>query len=266
MDQPSTLLPADWNIPSKLRDRLGTSAGRQRLLAADGHLLLVLHAAPGADEIGRRGRFFWRDPAGTWRTAPTSDRVTYALQNMSKNTRLAIEELERADETADEARDFFELLDRITPLARATRHLHDVLQQARETVGEDRDLIVVRDQAYDLLRRVELLHDDARNGLDYAVARQGEQLAEISYQMSVATHRLNVMAAFFFPFAVLSAIFGMNLHHGLEKWDDANGPLPLLVVIGSAAMCGVILTAFVTRPARRPQRPAQSASNSNAKR
>jgi CorA-like Mg2+ transporter protein len=266
MDQPSTLLPPDWSIPSKLRDRLGTSAGRQRLLAADGHFLIVLHAAPGADEIGRRGRFFWRDPNGAWHTAPTADRVA-SLADHVEEYRLAIEELERADEAAGEARDFFELLDRITPLVRATRHLHDVLQQARESVSDDRDLIVVRDQASDLLRRVEILHDDSRNGLDYAIARQGEQLAEMSYQMSVATHRLNVLAAFFFPFVVLSAVFGLNLHHGLESWDESNRPWPLLIVIGSAALCGMILTAFVTRPARRPPRHARnSAANPAAKR
>jgi hypothetical protein len=261
MDQPSTLLPPEWNITPKLRDRLGTSAGRQRLLSADGHLLLVLHAAPGADEVGRRGRFFWRDIDGTWRIAPASGAIR-SIADHVEEYRLAIETLERADETATEARDFFELLDRITPLARATRHLHDVLQQARETVNDDRELIVMRDQASDLLRRVEILHDDSRNGLDYAIARQGEQLAEISYQMSVATHRLNVLAAFFFPFAVLSAIFGLNLHHGLESWDDSNRPLPLLVVIGGAALCGAILTAFVTRPARRPQRLVSNGTTS----
>ena len=69
MQPDSTSIPADWNIPDKLRDRLGPSAGRQRLLVEDGHLLIVLHAATGADEIGRRGRFFWRNPDGDWRAS-----------------------------------------------------------------------------------------------------------------------------------------------------------------------------------------------------
>ena len=160
-------------------------------------------------------------------------------------------------------RDYFELLDRLAPVARATRNLYGVLQQARETVADDRELIVVRDQGSDLTRRTELLNEDARNGLEFAIAWQAEQQAEISHRMSVAAHRLNLLVAFFFPIATLMAIFGTNLHHGLEPWDQANGPLPLLALIAAGLFCGVILTGFVTRPTRRPQRNPQSNSSSS---
>jgi hypothetical protein len=226
-------------------------------LEAEGHLILVLHAAPGADEIGRRGRFFWRDPSGQWRGAPKTDRVATLAEHMDEYE-AAIAALEHAEEAAQEARDYFELLDSITPLSRATRNLYDVLQQARETVADDREVIVVRDQAYDLTRRVDLLHEDARNGLEFAIAWQAEQQAEMSHQMSVAAHRLNVLAAFFFPIVTLMAIFGANLQHGLEGWDKLNGPLPLIVVLAAGLLCGVVLTGFVTRPARRPTRNADS--------
>src|SRR5436190_817368 len=181
----ASLLPTDWSIPVKLRDRLGSTAGRQRLLLEDGHLLLVLHAAPGADEIGRRGRFFWRDINGNWRAAPDTDRVTTLREHLAEYER-EIEQLEHAEDGATQARDYFELLDRLAPLARATRNLYGVLQQARETVADDREIIVVRDHASDLTRRTELLQEDSRNGLEFAIAWQAEQQAEISYRMSVA--------------------------------------------------------------------------------
>jgi hypothetical protein len=259
MNRDSTLLPADWSIPDKLRDRLGATAGRQRILLEDGHLLLVLHAVPGADEIGRRGRFFWREPGGNWRAASATDQVASIEQHLAEYGR-AIEQLEHAEDDAADARDFFELLDHLTPLTRATRNMYSVLQQAREGVPDDRELIVVRDQASDLTRRAELLQEDSRNGLEFAIAWQAEQQAESSYQMSVAAHRLNLLVAFFFPIATLMAIFGTNLKTGLETWNEATGPLPLVALIVAGLLCGVILTGFVTRPTRRPTRSLQSKS------
>ncbi|HEY3395781.1 MAG TPA: hypothetical protein VGK58_23970, partial [Lacipirellulaceae bacterium] len=105
------------------------------------------------------------------------------------------------------------------------------------------------------------------NGLDFAIAWQAEQQAESSYQMSVATHRLNLLVAFFFPIATATAIFGANLDHGLKEWDDVSGPLPLLVVLGAGLVAGLILTSFVARPTERPRRDIRSSSEkSSAKR
>jgi len=266
MAHESTLLPADWSVPAALRNRLGTIAGRQRMLDGDGHLVLVLHAPPAADDTQRRGRFFWRAPDGTWRAAPKAERVATLEQHLGEY-RAAIEQLEQAEDVAREARDYFELLDRLAPLTRATRNMYETLQQAREAVREDRQLIVARDQAYDLTRRTDLLYADAKNGLDFAVAWQAEQQAESSYQMSVATHRLNLLVAFFFPIATLMTVFGANLRHGLEGWDQSSAPLPLAATLAAGLFCGFLLTGFVTRPARRPQRDLQSkSSNSPTKR
>jgi hypothetical protein len=254
MNKPeSTLLPADWNVPVQLRKRLGATAGRQRVLDGEGHLILVLHAPPGADETGRRGRFFWRDPDGNWRAAPKAERVANIDAHLNEY-RAAIEQLEQAEDDAREIRDYFELLDRLAPLARATRNMYETLQQARETVQDDRHLIVARDHAYELTRRADLLYADAKNALEFAVAWQAEQQAESSYQMSVATHRLNMLVAFFFPIATLTAVFGANLRHGLEGWDRAAAPIPLAAVIAAGLFCGLILTGFIARPARRPRR------------
>src|SRR3954468_9613055 len=111
----ASILPVDWNVPVKLRDRLGSTAGRQRLLLEDGHVLLVLHAAPGADEIDRRGRYFWRDLDGGWRAAPEIDRVTTLREHLSEYEH-EIEQLEHTEDGATQARDYFELLDRLAPL------------------------------------------------------------------------------------------------------------------------------------------------------
>jgi hypothetical protein len=259
MKPETTLLPADWTVPAKLRARLGTMAGRQRMLDADGHIVLVLHAPPSADEVARRGRFFWRDPQGNWRAAPKGERVA-KLDDHLNEYRAEIEKLEEDEDKARGARDFFELLDGLEPLSRAIRNMHETLQKAREAQPNDRDLIVARDAAYDLMRRADILHNDAKNGLEFAIAWQAEQQAESSYQMSVATHRLNLLVAFFFPIATATAIFGANLKHGLEKWDLTSGPLPLIVVLGAGLMAGLILTSFVARPTERPKRDIQSST------
>ena len=65
----NSLLPLDWQVPQVFRDRLGDSPGRQRLMKADGHLLLIAHRPPSPDETGRRGRYFWRDTTGAWRSS-----------------------------------------------------------------------------------------------------------------------------------------------------------------------------------------------------
>lgn len=266
MKPESTLLPPDWEVPAKFRERLGNAAGRQRMMLENGHLLLVMHALPGADESLRRGRFFWRDPAGTWRAAPRGDRVSNLDEHLNEYE-AAIGDLEQLEETARDARDFFRLLDRLNPLARAVRNMYEALQEAREKVSDDRRIIVARDKAYDVSRRAELLLADAKNGLDFAVAWQAEQQAESSYQMAVSTHRLNVLVSVFFPIATLMAVFGATLSHGLEGWDAVSAPMPLLIVLGAGLVSGAILTAFVTRPAKRPKQDIQrSASKSSTRR
>lgn len=252
MTTQSTLLPGEWHVPAEFRYRLGESAGRQRLMRADGHLLLVLHAPPGADEAGRRGRFFWRDPDGNWKVAPRAEPVSSLVDHLA-DYRATMERLEQQEEAAGTAQEYFDLLDRLTPMTRATRHLQEVLQKAREAMPGERRLIVARDDAYELARRAELLYDDARNGLEFAVARHAEAQSESSHQMSVAAYRLNVLVALFFPIATLMAIFGTSLHHGLEAWDNTHGPLILAAVTGLGLLLGVVITRIITRPTLRPR-------------
>ncbi len=57
-----SILPAGWSVPEEIGGRLGDTGGRQRALAANGHLLLVLHELPGDDDKIRIGRFFCASP------------------------------------------------------------------------------------------------------------------------------------------------------------------------------------------------------------
>ncbi len=102
MNSKTPLLPSDWSVPNVFRERLGDRAGRQRLMQADGHVLLVLHAPPGADEAGRRGRFYWRDPGGAWKGAPRAERTSSLTEHLAEY-RAMMESLEHREEAAQTA-------------------------------------------------------------------------------------------------------------------------------------------------------------------
>ena len=243
---PASILPAVWEVPPTFRARMGDEAGRQRAMSHDGHLLLVLHAPPGPDDLERRGRLFWREPNGTWHsTEPGAGKA--ALDRHIDEYAELLENLERRWREAQTADAYFAVLNAAAPLHRAARNMHHTLQQAREAVPADRDLINFRDRAYAVERTAELLCDDTKNALDFAVARRAEEQARSTYHMGVSAHRLNLLAAFFFPIATLSAIFGMNLRHGLETYDRSTGPLPFLGALGLSLLAGLVLTSFIKR-------------------
>jgi hypothetical protein len=256
-------LPDAWNIPQILRSRVRESVGRQRAMTAEGHLLLILHEPPKPDELQRRGRYFWRAPDGTWQSNSLGAGIS-ALKKHLGEYRDALEKLDRDEQRADLADEYFQLLRDIAPLYRAAGHLHDTLQRAREAVPEDADLIVCRDEAYQVHRESELLRSDIRSGLDCAVARRAEEQAKSGEKMAVASHRLNVLAAIFFPLVTISAIMGMNLARGLEEAMLSQW-LFWAVLVGGV-VCGLLLkTAIIdapTRPAKvarkRQDRPAGS--------
>jgi hypothetical protein len=244
--RPSALLPPAWQVPAEFRRRLGDDAGRQRTMVADGHLLVVLHVPPKPDSAARAGRIFWRDPTGKWTpsgASPSQPGVGDLLTEYEK----ANDALQKAEDAATTARDYFDLLNKLNPMVRSTRNLHQALQDAREAMPEDRSLILWRDRAYAISRAAELLHADAKNALDFAVAQRAEEEAEHSRRLAAASHRLNILAAMFFPIATLAAIFGMELRNGLELLDQQQGPLPMLAILGVGAVLGLLLTAFVTR-------------------
>ncbi|WP_164101987.1 hypothetical protein [Candidatus Laterigemmans baculatus] len=242
-----SILPPMWDVPKVFRERLGERPGRQRVMAADGHLLLVLHLPPTADEVQRRGRFFWRKPDGSW----TSNDVGGGVAGLSKHLAEyadAVQKFDVMEERATSAADYFEVLEGLAPLHRAASHLHLVLQEARKTIPEDRNLINFRDLSYEIERTADLLYANAKNALDFQVARRAEEESRSSRQMAVSAFRLNTLAAFFFPLVTLCAVLGVNMRTGVE---DLPPPLPIATLVVAGLVLGATLAFAINRPDRR---------------
>jgi hypothetical protein len=257
-------LPTEWQLPAPLVNRLGDTAGRQRAMTADGHLLLILHEPPVAGAPERTGRLFWRNPEGEWKSKGLGDGPQALKRHVTEFAERA-EELEQRWQSAETAADYYLLLRTLAPLHRAVRNLHATLQQARELLPADRDLINLRDQVGEIERTVELLHGDAKNGLDFTVAHQAERQAERTYDMAVSAHRLNRLAATFFPVATLStiygAVFGMLLAHpGDQGWST---PTLFWSLLGLGLLGGFMLARVISR---KPPPIAEPAAKSKPKR
>ena len=115
------------------------------------------------------------------------------------------------------AEEYFSLLEAIAPMRLATQNLQTALQTAREGVPEDRDIIDLRDWAYDIERTLKLLQENAKNALDYKIAQRAEQQAQLSVESVETGHRLNILAAMFFPLTAISCLFGINVVSGFEN-------------------------------------------------
>jgi hypothetical protein len=244
-----SLLPADWTVPAIFRKRLGRSVGRQRAMFADGHLLLVLHAPPAPEQLERTGRFFWRQPDGTWRSDCFGDGPGVVGKHLDEYSKL-VEDLEQRGDAAANSQEFFDVIYRLDPVGRAARHLHAVLQHAREHVPDDADIINFRDRAYQIERTAELTQKETRNAMELVIARRAEEQAASSFQMSVSAYRLNVLAGFFFPIIALCNIFSTNIKHGLE---DAPVPWTWLGMLGAGLLLGIILMATVVSQPKVPK-------------
>ena len=209
-------LPGGWELPEKITQRFGQKgAGRQRAMAADGHLLLVLHTVPEPNTDDREPMFFWRKPTGEWAFSGKGDGLN-GLRKHVQSYEDAAQKMSEAYKKADSAEDYFKILDNLVPLFHSARNLHATLQDAREAAPEDRDLIDLRDAAYEIERDLDLLHADSKNALDFSMAKQAEEQARIGMQELKSARRLNMLAAIFFPLTAIAGVFGMNLPHGFE--------------------------------------------------
>lgn len=240
------LIPSNWSsFPEEFRLRLGTNVGRQRFMKANEDLLVVAHVVPEHDEAGRRGVLFWRDSQGEWRCSngdPGKVAIGLHLDRYSKR----IELYEHQETAATRADDYPPLLEGLAPLVRSTRNLLETLEEARKALPDERALIDHRDRAYDLSRQAELLYEDAKNSMDVAVIRRADEQAHATHQMTVAAHRLNMLAAIFFPFATLGAIFGTTL---TDNWSWSHSALPFILFIVAGLLIGLVMAQFITRPA-----------------
>ena len=247
------IIPPAWKISDAIRIRLGQSSyGRQRAIVEEGHLLLVLHKAPGPDDRSREGALFWRNPAGEWhynRGGSGTGGLKRHVQSFAE-----IEAKLSADyEKAADINMLFDLLETLTPLVRAARNMHQALQTAREAVKGDTFLIEMRDLAYEVERNFELLCEDVRNAIQHRTARKAEEQARLSEQALHASHRLNILAALFFPLMAVAGLFGMNLSHGFSEHRPA---VFWLVVVISCAL-GFGIKSWVLGKSKRAAPPAK---------
>jgi hypothetical protein len=210
------IIPPTWTLPDSIRARLGqTTYGRQRAIVEEGHLLLVLHKPPGPDDESREGVLFWRPPAGEWqcsRSGPGQGSLKRHVQSYAELEAKLVQDYEKATDTSL----LFDLVEALTPLSRAARNMHQALQAARDAIKADTFLIEMRDLAYEVDRNFDLLLEDARNAIQYRTAREAEEQGRLSREALAASHRLNTLAALFFPLTAVAGIFGMQLDHGLD--------------------------------------------------
>ena len=181
-------------------------------------------------------------PDGTWTSNDLGSGPRVVGQHLDQYAD-AIQQLDDLEQQATASEDYSQVLERLAPLHRASRHLQQTLQEARQLCPDARDIIDYRDRAYAIERTADLLYNETKNAWDFLMARQTELQAQSSHQMSVSAHRLNLLAAFFFPLATLSAIFGVNIPHGLER---STSVVPFLAFLGCGFTLGILLTLFVT--------------------
>ncbi len=239
----SPLLPQIWNVPDVFRKRLGTTAGKQRAMHEEGHLLLILHVPPEPDEKSRKGRLLWRDPAGNWRGSDTGSGVVAVKKHLDQYAAV-IDAFEQAEESAFRADEYLPLLEGLAPVLRAVRNLEQVMQDARDLLPDDRNLIDFRDQSYELARTADLLYTDLKNGMEVAIIRRAEQQALASEKAATAANRFNLLVAFFFPIGTLAGIFGVNLRNGLEH---VPAPWPIIGMLLTGVLCGTLLAIHINR-------------------
>jgi len=242
-DDDDGLLPADWDLPSSLRARLGHTVGRQRVMHEGGHLLIVVHRVPDPSVDERTGCFAWREPQGRWRSVQGREGLV-ALRETITEYGKTLSGLDDRLERTPSVDEHFEILEHLSPVARAARHLHATLQRAREACPNDRGLIDLRDLAYGVERRAELLAADARFALDRTLARISHEHTQASWRGAHAADRLNRLAALFLPLGTAAAVLGMNVQTGLEHLDP---PWPMVIIMGLGLMVGAWLSQRIHR-------------------
>ncbi len=238
------VIPESWQVPPRFRQRMGAQAGRQRAMVDSGHLLLVLHEVPRPDGNERLAKLFWRAPEGTWKaTGGGSGDGLPVLKRHLEAFQTALTALDTQVDKGQSAQDFFAVLNAATPLQRTTRNMHKALQEARDGV-EDKDVITLRDQGGELERAAEILVSDARNGMEYSIARNAEAQAATGVRAVEAQHKLNLLAALFFPVTAIGSILGINLRTGLE----GSSPLVFWAVLVAAFGVGFAVRSSLGRP------------------
>ncbi len=237
-----SLLPGKWEVPEVFRARLGDRPGRQRIMKADGHLLVILHRPPAHDAVDREGVFFWRSPKGEWVSTERGSGIAAMTAHFEewRDILAALEEKLQGTPNADTC---FSILQHTAPLLRTMRHTQHAMQEAREAVPEDRAILLMRDKAVDLERTLELLHTDTQHAMEFMIAKQAEEQSKRSMELVATGHRLNLLVALFLPLTAIGSIFGMNFIHGMEAWS---APATFWMLTIGAFLTGLVLLLVLT--------------------
>ena len=209
-----------WELPPAIERRLGPkSYGRQRIIAEDDHVLIILHGVLSKDQDFPEEHVFLYSPDGSLQGngKPKGEKQLRQLLAEFDST---FDELEEQCKAASTASELFASLDLVTPIKRTTTHLYETLQAARQAIDENL-FIELRDEAYMVSRSYDLLHEEIKSSLDYRIAKNTEKQAKQAAEALKAQNRLNILAAFTFPLISLATIFGMNLISGLEDLSPA---------------------------------------------
>ncbi len=236
------VIPESWQVPQRFRQRVGTTAGRQRAMVEGGHLLLILHDVPKAGEDQRSARIFWRAPDGTYKAKESRGDGLPSLKRHVEGFKVAVQELDDRVDRAQQAEAIYQVLRAAAPVARTARNLHKALQEAREGV-DDKEIISLRDAAGEIERSAELVVSDAKNALDYLEAKAAEEQAAFAKKTAEAQHRLNLLAALFFPITAIGSVLGIELTKGLE----AQGAWLFWSIVAAALVVGVLVRGSVNK-------------------
>jgi Mg2+ and Co2+ transporter CorA len=147
---------------------------------------------------------------------------------------------------AKSARDYFEVMRRMHPMQRSTRHLLEVMQATRQALPDETRVINLRDQAVDLERAIELVAADAKAGMDFTVAESAAQQAQSAEVANHEARRLNRLAAFFLPLATLVSLFGMNPPENIYRNPG------FWAVLAAGLVLGFLVHAVVSVRNRKP--------------
>ncbi|MBI4821731.1 MAG: hypothetical protein HY791_36055 [Deltaproteobacteria bacterium] len=238
-----TILPSSWEVPEVFHSRLGKSAGRQRTMSHEGHLLIILHDVPEPGVPERTGVFFWRNPQAEWKTSVAGAGLP-GLKELLERYAKAIDAREAELHQASSVGDLLPIRRAAVPIARSSRNVHAALQAAREAASDDRELIILRDRAYEIERAAELLLEDVKTAIDVETAEQAELQAELAHQVSMTAQRLNLLVGFFVPISAIASFFGMNLKNGLEEAP----PGLFWVILGVGLVFGLMLRGALAKP------------------
>lgn len=237
------IIPDTWQIPTQLRERVGTRVGRQRAMIHGKSCLLLLHQLPKPNDRERAPIAFFRNETGAWRCFPGRDNIQ-TLKDHVEGVAKALDELDDRLEAAEKATEFLALIKIARPLHRFTRNMHMALQQVRDAFPEDLEILALRDRAYELERMAETISDDTENGMQYTIAQHTEEQADLSERIAKESHRLNLVAAVALPITAIGSVLGMNLTNGLEGLPE---PVSFWCIVASLVLLGLYLRSRVQK-------------------